>query len=76
VKRILFAVFCATLLGASSTPEYSIEAIRFANSPGDAVASLVMGAPKDEKIDTVYIIWLVRGGGRNILFDSGFHREH
>jgi glyoxylase-like metal-dependent hydrolase (beta-lactamase superfamily II) len=75
VKRILFAVFCATLLGASSTPEYSIEAIRFANSPGDAVASLVMGAPKDEKIDTVYIIWLVRGGGRNILFDSGFHRE-
>ena len=75
MKRILFAVFCATLLGASSTPEYSIEAIRFANSPGDAVASLVMGAPKDEKIDTVYIIWLVRGGGRNILFDSGFHRE-
>jgi glyoxylase-like metal-dependent hydrolase (beta-lactamase superfamily II) len=75
VKRILFAVFCATLLGASSTPEYSIEAIRFANSPGDPVASLVMGAPKGEKVDTVYIIWLIRGGGRNILFDSGFHRE-
>lgn len=75
MKRILFAVFCATLLGASSTPEYSIEAIRFANSPGDPVASMVIGAPKDEKIDTVYIIWLIRGGGRNILFDSGFHRE-
>ena len=27
------------------------------------------------KIDTVYAIWLIRGGGRNILFDSGFHRE-
>jgi glyoxylase-like metal-dependent hydrolase (beta-lactamase superfamily II) len=75
VKRVLFAVICATLLGASSAPEYSIEAIRFANSPGDSVASLVMGAPKDEKIDTVYIIWLIRGGRRNILFDSGFHRE-
>jgi glyoxylase-like metal-dependent hydrolase (beta-lactamase superfamily II) len=74
VKRFLFAAFCATLLGASSTPEYSIEAIRFANSPGDLVASLVIGAPPDEKIDTVYIIWLIRGGGRNILFDSGFHR--
>jgi glyoxylase-like metal-dependent hydrolase (beta-lactamase superfamily II) len=75
VRRFLFVAICAMLLGASSKPEYSIEAIRFANSPGDSVASLVMGAPKDETIDTVYIIWLIRGGGRNILFDSGFHRE-
>jgi quercetin dioxygenase-like cupin family protein len=74
-KRLtLFAAFCMTLLGASSMPEYSIEAIRFADSPGDSVPSLVMGAPQGEKIDTVYIVWLIRGGGRNILFDSGFHR--
>ena len=62
------------LLGASSAPEYSIEAIRYADSPGDPLADLVIGAPKDEKIDTVYVLWLIRGGGRNILFDSGFHR--
>jgi glyoxylase-like metal-dependent hydrolase (beta-lactamase superfamily II) len=36
---------------------------------------MVVGAPKDEKIDTIYALWLIRGGGRNILFDSGFHRE-
>jgi glyoxylase-like metal-dependent hydrolase (beta-lactamase superfamily II) len=63
------------LLGASSTPDYSIQAIRLANSPGDSVADMVVGAPKDEKIDTIYALWLIRGGGRNILFDSGFHRE-
>ncbi|HEY6386146.1 MAG TPA: N-acyl homoserine lactonase family protein [Candidatus Acidoferrum sp.] len=63
------------LLGASSTPDYSIQAIRLANSPGDSVADMVVGAPKDEKIDTIYAFWLIRGGGRNILFDSGFHRE-
>lgn len=34
-----------------------------------------MGAPKDEKLDIAMVIWLIRGGGRNILFDSGFHRE-
>jgi glyoxylase-like metal-dependent hydrolase (beta-lactamase superfamily II) len=68
---MLFAAF----LAAASASEYSIQAILIANSPGDAVASLVMGAPKDEKVDTVYALWLVRGGGRNILFDSGFHRE-
>ncbi len=70
----LLLVFAATL-PAALAPQYSIQAIRFANSPGDSVADLVMGAPKDEKIDTVYAVWLIRGGGRNILFDSGFHRE-
>jgi glyoxylase-like metal-dependent hydrolase (beta-lactamase superfamily II) len=75
MKRLLFAAALAVLLGAPSTPEYSIQAIRLANSPGDSVADMVVGAPKDEKIDTIYAIWLIRGGGRNILFDSGFHRE-
>jgi glyoxylase-like metal-dependent hydrolase (beta-lactamase superfamily II) len=75
VKRFLLAGIFAALLGASSTSEYSIQAIRLANSPGDSVADMVVGAPKDEKIDTIYALWLIRGGGRNILFDSGFHRE-
>jgi glyoxylase-like metal-dependent hydrolase (beta-lactamase superfamily II) len=75
VKRILLAALTLMLLGAASTPEYTIEAIRYADSPGDSVADLVVGAPKDEKLDTVYVVWLIRGGGRNILFDSGFHRE-
>jgi glyoxylase-like metal-dependent hydrolase (beta-lactamase superfamily II) len=75
MNRFLLAATLAVLLGAPSTPDYSIQAIRLANSPGDALADMVVGAPKDEKIDTIYALWLVRGGGRNILFDSGFHRE-
>jgi len=75
VKRFLLAAIAVTLLGSTPTPDYSIEAIRYANSPGDSLAELVIGAPKDEKIDTVYALWLIRGGGRNILFDSGFHRQ-
>ncbi len=74
VKRLLLAAAALTLLGSASAPEYSIEAIRYADSPGDALADLLIGAPKDEKIDTVFAVWLIRGGGRNILFDSGFHR--
>ena len=65
----------AAALPAAQAPDYSIQAIRIADSPGDSVAEMVMGAPKDEKIDTIYAVWLIRGGGRNILFDSGFHRE-
>jgi glyoxylase-like metal-dependent hydrolase (beta-lactamase superfamily II) len=59
----------------AQAPAYSIQAIRIADSPGDSVAEMVIGAPKDEKIDTMYAVWLIRGGGHNILFDSGFHRE-
>ena len=74
VKRLCFAALALIFIGATATPDYSIEAIRYADSPGDSVSELVMGAPKNEKLDTVYVIWLIRGGGRNILFDSGFHR--
>lgn len=59
---------------AAPVPHYSIQAIRFADSPGDKVAEMVIGAPPRERVDTVYAVWLIRGGGRNILFDSGFHR--
>lgn len=75
MKRFLLAAIFAALFAGSPTPDYSIEAIRFADSPGDSVAEMVVGAPKGEKIDTIYAVWLIRGGGRNILFDSGFHRE-
>jgi glyoxylase-like metal-dependent hydrolase (beta-lactamase superfamily II) len=81
-RSFLIAVICTLLFGtslmlfsASSTPEYSIEAIRYATSPGVPVSELVMGAPKDEKVDIACVVWLIHGGGRTILFDSGFHRE-
>jgi glyoxylase-like metal-dependent hydrolase (beta-lactamase superfamily II) len=58
-----------------AAPGYSIEAVRYATVPGFPVSALVMGAPPEEKVDIAMVVWLIRGGGRNILFDSGFHRE-
>ena len=75
MARVMSALLCMALLGAGTAPEYTIEAIRYADSPHDAVSELVIGAPKDETVDTIYVFWLIRGGGRKILFDSGFHRE-
>ena len=60
---------------AESSPEYSIDAIRYGTVRDFPLAGLVMGAPKDEKIDIAMVVWLVRGGGHTILFDSGFHRQ-
>jgi glyoxylase-like metal-dependent hydrolase (beta-lactamase superfamily II) len=75
VKRFILAAIFAALLGGSSTPEYSIQAIRYASSPGVPVSELVVGGPKDLKIDIAMVVWLIRGGGHTILFDSGFHRD-
>jgi glyoxylase-like metal-dependent hydrolase (beta-lactamase superfamily II) len=76
VKRFFITCVFATLIaGTASTPEYSIQAIRYATAPGVPVSELVIGASKDEKIDAAMVVWLIRGGGRAILFDSGFHRD-
>jgi hypothetical protein len=81
-RNFLIAVTCAVFLGtslllfsASSTPEYSTEAIRYATSPDVPVSDLVIGAPKEENVDIGCFVWLTRGGGRALLFDSGFHRD-
>lgn len=75
--RFFLAVFC--LLGGltqafAQTPEYSIDAILYATSPGVAVSDMVVGGPANEKVDIAMVFWLIRGGDRTILFDSGFHR--
>ena len=73
-------LFCGFLLmlplavPVATSPEYSIQAIRYASAEGE-VAGLVMGAPKGEKISIAMVVWLIRGGGHNILFDSGYHRD-
>ena len=77
MKNFVFVLLMAFAMTvpAAQADGYSIEAIRFANAPGDIVADLVMGAPRGEKLDTIYAFWLIRGAGRNILFDSVFHRD-
>jgi glyoxylase-like metal-dependent hydrolase (beta-lactamase superfamily II) len=79
MTRLLFAAFLLTVLALPSapspTPEYSIQAIRYATSPGVQVSDLVVGGPKDQKVDIAMVVWLIRGGGHTVLFDSGFHRD-
>ncbi len=74
-KLLLISLALLGLDSPAPVPSYSVFAIRYADSPQEPVADLVVGAPQDERIDTVYAIWLVRGGSHNILFDSGFHRK-
>ena len=53
---------------------WSIDAIRYATIEGFPASGLVMGAPRDERIDIAMVVWLLRDGERTVLFDAGFHR--
>lgn len=75
MTRLLLALAGAALFATPSSPEYSIQAIRYATEPDIPVSAMVVGGPKDQKIDAADVVWLIRGGGRNILFDSGCHRD-
>ncbi len=76
--RFFLVALCAAALGAlcvAQTPEYSIDAIHYATSPDVQLSELVVGGPANQKVDIAMVFWLIRGGGRTILFDSGFHRD-
>jgi glyoxylase-like metal-dependent hydrolase (beta-lactamase superfamily II) len=75
-KQCLLAAIAVIFLGASAKPEYSIQAIRYATLRSEPISNFVIGAPKGPTLDAAFVFWLIRGGDRNILFDSGFHREH
>jgi glyoxylase-like metal-dependent hydrolase (beta-lactamase superfamily II) len=81
MKIVHLALLLALLLGmavpaaAQTKPSYEVYAIRYATIPDFPVAELVAGAETGRKLDIAMMIWLVRGGGRNILVDSGFYHE-
>jgi glyoxylase-like metal-dependent hydrolase (beta-lactamase superfamily II) len=66
-------LFLAASLQAQPKPQYEIYAVRYATIPGFAVSGLIEGADRSRKLDIAMMVWLIRGNGKNILFDSGFH---
>ena len=81
---LLIAMLTITISGDQSRPAprpevkptYQVYAISYGVIPDFHIASLVAGADKSRKMDIQMMVWLLKGaGGRNILVDSGFHRE-
>jgi glyoxylase-like metal-dependent hydrolase (beta-lactamase superfamily II) len=68
-------VFSVALSAGAAAPNYEVFAIRYATISQFPVASLVQGAEKGRNLDIAMMVWLIRGGGRNVLVDSGFYRE-
>ena len=76
MRRLAFLILSLGVLAPTlRAEEYTIEAIRYGTIPQFSTSSLVVGAPAGEKLDIALVFWLVRGGNRNILLDTGFHRQ-
>ncbi len=60
---------------AGAAQEYEILAVRYATIEGFALRGLLPDAPRGETLDIAMAVWVIRGHGRVVLFDSGFFRE-
>jgi glyoxylase-like metal-dependent hydrolase (beta-lactamase superfamily II) len=68
---LLILVFA--LVVRAQTPVYNVYAIRFAGSAYPfTAADWAKGAPKTDSIKFNFMVWLIKGNGRNILVDAGF----
>jgi len=74
-RQLVLALMLITALGAQPKPDYDVYAIRYATLKDFPVAGLVAGADRARKMDIGMFFWLIKGGGRNILFDCGFYRD-
>lgn len=63
------------LAGIGTQPQYEVLAIRFGTIPEFRVSGLVAGADPARRMDIPVMVWLLRGGGRQVLVDSGFHQQ-
>jgi glyoxylase-like metal-dependent hydrolase (beta-lactamase superfamily II) len=61
---------------APPAPEYTIQAIRFGTLPNVKITTLMpLAKDPDTHLDIGVVVWLIRGGGKTILFDTGYHRQ-
>jgi glyoxylase-like metal-dependent hydrolase (beta-lactamase superfamily II) len=60
---------------AQAAPAYEVYAVEYAVLPQFPVASLVQGADRARRLDIACYVWVIKGGGHTVLFDSGFYRD-
>jgi glyoxylase-like metal-dependent hydrolase (beta-lactamase superfamily II) len=75
VRAAALALLLTAAAAAQTKPQYEVFAVRYATIPDFAVNQLVAGAEAGRKLDIAMLVWLIRGNGKNVLFDAGFYRE-
>lgn len=56
----------------SAEPLYELYAVKYAHHARRASENFIGGDPHDGPMPLDYFVWLIRGGGREVLVDTGF----
>jgi glyoxylase-like metal-dependent hydrolase (beta-lactamase superfamily II) len=79
MTRRLLALLLVTAawhpVAAQATPSYEVFAVKYGTIPAFRVSGLIAGADTSRRLDIDMMVWVVRGGGRTVLVDAGFHRN-
>ena len=76
MKFLRFFIPAVALAGslAAQAPNYEIYAIKYATLKQFPLGGLVEGEDRNQRIDIGMYVFMLKGGGKNILFDCGFYR--
>ncbi|HKP30000.1 MAG TPA: N-acyl homoserine lactonase family protein, partial [Gemmatimonadales bacterium] len=79
MRTYLFLVFSLLLTPHASLtaqgPTWQVAAVRYATIKDFPVVALVKDADTTRRLDIAMMVWVLRGSGRTVLVDAGFHRE-
>lgn len=64
-----------TATRVAPSASYDVFAVRYGTLPRYRVSGLIAGADSSRRLDLAMMVWLIRGNGRNVLLDAGFHRQ-
>jgi glyoxylase-like metal-dependent hydrolase (beta-lactamase superfamily II) len=74
VSLIALAGLGISMAPGKAPPTYEVYAVRYATLPRFRVSGLIAGADTSRRLDLAMMVWVIKGGGRTILVDAGFHR--
>src|SRR5690348_4267724 len=77
LSRVSLAIAAAVVVSAprvGAPPTYEVYAVRYATIPQFKVSARLAGADTGRRIDLAMMVWVIKGGGRTVLLDAGFHR--
>jgi glyoxylase-like metal-dependent hydrolase (beta-lactamase superfamily II) len=74
MKKIMLAVLVLVMLQGRSQPEqYKVYAIKFASGANPfPISDFVFNGPNKDSVQLDFMVWLIKGNGKNILVDAGF----
>jgi len=73
ITLLTLLLFAVILTASSQTQTYRVYAIKFAASAYPfTVADWAQGGSKTDSVKIDFMVWLIKGNGKNILVDAGF----